>query len=86
MDYTASVQNVYASLVYAVVLKTKKLHILEACAYRGRHIQNTWAPDWTLYSRDLVADGMGVSGRGLVTETNSMPLHNQIARWSLKTD
>jgi hypothetical protein len=47
VDYNASVQDVYSSLVRAVVLKTRKIHILGGCTTRGPHIQRTWTPDWT---------------------------------------
>jgi hypothetical protein len=47
VDYNASVQDVYSSLVHAMVIRTRKLHILGACTARGPHIQRTWTPDWT---------------------------------------
>jgi len=37
-DYKASVQDVYSSVVRAVVEKTKRLKVLRACTYRGPNI------------------------------------------------
>jgi len=47
VDYTASIEDVYSSLVRAIVVKTKSLHVLGACTRRGPLIQRTWIPDWT---------------------------------------
>jgi hypothetical protein len=47
VDYRASVEDVYSSLVRAIVVKTKNLRILAACTTRGPLIQRSWTPDWT---------------------------------------
>lgn len=52
VDYRASVEDVYSSLVRAVVTKTKSLHMLGACSRRGPLIQRTWTPDWTQNRED----------------------------------
>jgi hypothetical protein len=52
VDYKASVEDVYSSLVRAVVTKTKSLHILGACSRRGPLIQRSWTPDWTQNRED----------------------------------
>ena len=63
MDYTASIEDVYSSLVRAVVVKTKSLHVLGACTRRGPLIQRTWTPDWTQnMERDLPAFDLSNGG------------------------
>ena len=47
VDYRVSIEDVYSSLVRAIVVKTKSLHVLGACTGRGPLIQRTWTPDWT---------------------------------------
>lgn len=47
IDYDASVQDVYASLVRAIVVATKQLGILSACTNRGKSVRRTWVPDWS---------------------------------------
>jgi hypothetical protein len=48
IDYRATVEDVYSSLVRAVVEATQRLDILGLCS-RSEHgrIQRTWTPDWT---------------------------------------
>ncbi|KAH7397731.1 heterokaryon incompatibility protein-domain-containing protein [Cadophora sp. MPI-SDFR-AT-0126] len=51
IDYDASIQDIYASLVESIVLKTKKLHVLlAACNDRSTEITRTWIPDWSVPS------------------------------------
>lgn len=46
-DYAASIQDVYSSVVKAIVERTKSLMILGACNRRGAYIKRSWIPDWT---------------------------------------
>jgi hypothetical protein len=48
VDYTASIQNVYSSLVKSLVGSTKRLNILLACSHRSSYIEQSWTPDWSL--------------------------------------
>ncbi|KAG4428493.1 hypothetical protein IFR05_016021 [Cadophora sp. M221] len=47
IDYNASVQDVYSSVVAELIFQTKRLHVLLACGQRGPLVQRTWTPDWT---------------------------------------
>lgn len=47
VDYDASIQDVYDSLVCAIVTSTKQLGILSACTNRGDQINRSWTPDWS---------------------------------------
>jgi hypothetical protein len=68
VDYKASVEDVYSSLVRAIVVKTRNLRILAACTSRGHLIQRSWTPDWTqprdydLASYDLKFHGIYGTG------------------------
>jgi hypothetical protein len=63
VDYRASIEDVYSSLVRAIVVKTKSLHVLGACTRRSPLIQRTWTPDWTQnMERDLPAFDLSNGG------------------------
>jgi hypothetical protein len=69
MDYRAPVEDVYSSLVRAVVLKTRKLQILAACTTRGPLIQRSWTPDWTQsHGWDLATYDLMVQGTDFTTD------------------
>ncbi|TVY52582.1 Heterokaryon incompatibility protein 6 OR allele, partial [Lachnellula suecica] len=53
VDYNASVQDVFSSLVKTLVVSSKKLNVLMACGNRTSLVQRTWTPDWTIRSPDL---------------------------------
>jgi hypothetical protein len=47
VDYAAPVQEVYKSLVQAIVLATRKINIICMCQAGGMKDLPTWAPDWS---------------------------------------
>ncbi|KAL2068776.1 hypothetical protein VTL71DRAFT_15114 [Oculimacula yallundae] len=47
IDYKASVEDVYSSVVKELIFRTKRLHVLFACGERGPLIHRTWTPDWS---------------------------------------
>lgn len=47
VDYTASIQSVYSSLVKSLVESTMRLNVLLACSNRSFHIKRSWTPDWS---------------------------------------
>jgi len=49
IDYEASLQDIYSSVVRSIVLATKSLFILLSCIERGPSIQRTWTPDWSVH-------------------------------------
>jgi hypothetical protein len=49
INYNASVEDVYSSLVRAMVESSKRLGILSACTKRSELVTRTWTPDWTKY-------------------------------------
>ena len=50
VDYTASIQSVYSSLVKSLVESTKRLNVLLACSGRSLYIKRSWTPDWSIPS------------------------------------
>lgn len=61
VDYTATVQDVYASLVKATVVATSKLDILGSCSPGPNSLlDRSWVPDWT--SRGQVSFIKGTPG------------------------
>ncbi len=46
IDYEATVEDIYASLVKSVILGTNSLNILCACQ-RSKRFGRSWVPDWT---------------------------------------
>jgi len=50
VDYTASIQSVYSSLVKSLVESTKRLNVLLACSGRSFYIDRSWTPDWSVPS------------------------------------
>jgi hypothetical protein len=50
VDYTASIQSVYSSLVKSLVESTKRLDVLLACSDRSFCIDRSWTPDWSVRS------------------------------------
>jgi hypothetical protein len=47
IDYDASTQNAYSSLVKSLVASTKRLNVLLACGGRSSEVQRSWKPDWS---------------------------------------
>ena len=52
IDYNATVEDVYSSLVRAIVESSERLGILSACTKRSELITRSWTPDWTQYPPD----------------------------------
>jgi hypothetical protein len=50
VDYTASIQSVYSTLVKSLVESTKRLNVLLACSDRSFYIEHSWTPDWSMRS------------------------------------
>lgn len=46
IDYAATVQDVFASVVRELVLKSKRLNVLLACSEGRNPIHRSWAPVW----------------------------------------
>ena len=53
IDYSANPQDVFSSIVRAVVVATKDLQILKLCENRGPMVQRTWTPDLTANDHHL---------------------------------
>ncbi|PVH78184.1 HET-domain-containing protein [Cadophora sp. DSE1049] len=49
IDYKATVQDVYSSVVKELIFKSKRLNVLLACAERGHLVHRSWTPDWHEY-------------------------------------
>jgi len=47
IDYTSTVEDIYSSVVKAVVEGTSQLDILCSCSLSSSHVKRTWTPDWT---------------------------------------
>jgi hypothetical protein len=72
VDYRASIEDVYSSLVRAIVVKTKSLHVLGACTRRGPLIERTWTPDWT-QNREQDLPAFDLSNGGIAARPGSGP-------------
>jgi len=62
VNYEASVQDVYANLVKAMLSSTGRLDILLSCSARSPGFHRSWAPDWStsaLSKQGLQADEDG---------------------------
>jgi hypothetical protein len=51
IDYAMTVEDVYSSLVKAMVEATRQLDILAACSEIGPPVHRDWTPDWTMPKR-----------------------------------
>lgn len=56
IDYSFSVEDVYASAVRSIIVATGKLDILTSCSNRSTLITRTWVPDWTIPGRSSYMD------------------------------
>lgn len=48
VDYASTVQDIYSSLVKAVVDATGELNILGCCSLRSPLVTRSWTPDWSV--------------------------------------
>jgi hypothetical protein len=84
VDYNATVEDVYSSFVKAVVKASKRLDILALCIRdRGRFVQRTWTPDWTVHSWNLNSSILYQDLRGWQDLTYNVDCGNDcVARFS----
>lgn len=67
VDYEATVEDVYSSLVRLLISSSKRLDILSLCFRRSSNVRRTWTFDLTEISRFINSDGYhGWSSLGLL--------------------